>query len=67
MLDELGIDSLKIIKVNEKCFKITVAESGAYERFKIDSMDKMDALGLKGRQRPYLRPELVQELDNLRL
>lgn len=64
-LNSLGIDSLKIIKLNDKRFKITVAETGAYERFKLENRDKMKESGLNGRQIPYFRSELVQELEAL--
>ncbi|MCC3863898.1 NgoFVII family restriction endonuclease [Terrisporobacter petrolearius] len=64
-LDSLGIDSLRIIKLDDKHFKITVAETGAYERFKLDNRAKMNDVGLNGRQLPYFRPELVQELELL--
>ncbi|MDU3338001.1 NgoFVII family restriction endonuclease [Paraclostridium bifermentans] len=63
LLDRLGIDSLKITKLNDKKFKVTVAETGAYEKFKVDNEDKMISAGLTNRQIPYLRPELVQELE----
>ena len=63
LLDKLGIDSLKIIKQDDKHFRITVAETGAYEKFKVDNKDKIVKAGLKGRQQPYFRPELVQELE----
>lgn len=63
LLDRLGIDSLKITKLNDKEFKVTVAETGAYEKFKVDNEDKMISAGLTNRQIPYLRPELVQELE----
>lgn len=63
LLDRLGIDSLKITKLNDKKFKVTVAETGAYEKFKVDNEDKMISAGLKNKQIPYLRPELVQELE----
>lgn len=64
-LDSLGIDSLRITKLDDKHFKINVAETGAYERFKLDNRDKMNNMGLNGRQLPYFRPELVQELEVL--
>lgn len=64
-LNKLGIDSLKIIKLSDKCFKITVAETGAYERFKLENRDKMKEAKLNGRQLPYFRAELVQELEVL--
>lgn len=62
-LNELGIDSLKITKLDNKHFKITVAETGAYEKFKLDNKEKIKTNGLKGRQVPYFRQEFVQELD----
>lgn len=64
-LQALGIDSLRITKLDNKHFKITVAETGAYEKFKLDNREKMNQLGLKGRQLPYFRPKLVQELEIL--
>lgn len=62
LLNELGIDSLKITKLDNNQFKITVAETGAYEKFKLDNIDNIDKAGLRGRQRPYIREELVEEL-----
>lgn len=63
LLDKLGIDSIKIIKQDDKQFRITVAETGAYEKFKIDNIENIVKAGLRGRQQPYFRPELVQELE----
>ncbi|MBS5787946.1 MAG: NgoFVII family restriction endonuclease [Clostridioides difficile] len=63
LLNNLGIDSLKIIKQDDKHFRITVAETGAYEKFKIDNIENIVKAGLRGRQQPYFRPELVQELE----
>ncbi|MGL5756583.1 MAG: hypothetical protein ACRCYC_14725 [Paraclostridium sp.] len=63
LLDGLGIDSLKVTKIDDKHFKITVAESGAYEKFKLDNEEKMILAGLTNRQMPYLRPEILQELE----
>lgn len=62
LLNELGIDSLKIIKVDDKHFKITVAETGAYEKFKLDNIGNMEKAKLKGNQKPCIREDLVQEL-----
>lgn len=62
-LNELGIDSLRVIKLNDKQFRITVAETGAYEKFKLDNKQKIEYAGLKGRQVPYFRPELVYDLE----
>lgn len=63
LLDKLGIDSLRIIKIDNKHFKITVAETGAYEKFKIDNKENIIVAGLTGIQQPYFRPELVRELE----
>lgn len=60
LLNELGIDSLKITKIDDKHFKITVAETNAYEQFKLDNEEKMGGLGLTGVQLPYFKPELVK-------
>lgn len=62
LLDKLGIDSLKVTKVDDKHFKITVAETGAYEKFKLDNQEKIMSSGLTGRQVPYFRPEIVGKL-----
>lgn len=64
-LKTLGIDSLRITKLDDKHFKITVAETGAYEKFKLNNRKKMNDAGLNGRQLPYFRPKLVQELEEL--
>lgn len=63
LLDSLGIDSIKIIKQDDKHFRITVAETGAYEKFKIDNIENIVKAGLIGRQQPYFRPALVQEIE----
>lgn len=63
LLDTLGIDSLRVIKIDDKNFKITVAETGAYEKFKLNNKEKIERAKLSGRQQPYFRPELVQELE----
>lgn len=63
LLDKLGIDSLKVTKIDDKHFNITIAETGAYEKFKLDYRDKMIEKGLTGRQLPCFRPELFNELD----
>lgn len=62
MLDKLGIDSLKVTKIDDKHFKITVAETGAYEKFKLDNQEKIMNSGLTGRQVPYFRPEIAGKL-----
>lgn len=61
-LESLGIDSLKVTKIDDKHFKITVAETGAYEKFKLDYKEEMFKKGLKGTQLPKFRPDLVDEL-----
>lgn len=63
LLDTLGIDSLKVTKIDDKHFNITVAETGAYEKFKLEYREEMIEKGLSGRQLPYFRPELINELD----
>lgn len=59
-LEDLGIDSLKITKIDDKHFKITVAETGAYEQFKLDNKKTIEDIGLDGRQRPYFREEFLR-------
>ena len=63
LLEKLGIDSLKVTKIDNKHFYITVAEVGAYEKFKVDNIDKINKLQLKGRVRPYLREEFVNRIN----
>lgn len=63
LLNKLGIDSLKVIKVDDKHFNITVAETGAYEKFKLDNKEKIMNSGLIGRQIPYFRPEVLGEFE----
>lgn len=60
LLEKLGIDSLKITKVDDNNFKITVAETFAYEKFKLDNQQKLLSMGLKGRQIPFFRPEVFE-------
>lgn len=64
LLEKLGIDSLKITKVDDNNFKITVAETFAYEKFKLDNQQKLLSMGLKGRQIPFFRPELFESEDD---
>lgn len=62
LLNELGIDSLKITKIDNKHFKITVAETNAYEKFKIQNMYKIlenDSI----KKKPYFTAEDVNVLD----
>ncbi|MDV4152124.1 NgoFVII family restriction endonuclease [Clostridium sp. AL.422] len=62
LLNELGIDSLKITKIDDKHFKITVAETNAYEKFKLQNMGKIlqdDSI----KKKPYFRTEDMNELD----
>lgn len=61
LLEKLGIDSLKITKVDDNNFKITVAETFAYEKFKLDNQQKLLSMGLKGRQIPFFRPEVFED------
>lgn len=63
LLEKLGIDSLKITKIDNNNFKITVAETFAYEKFKLENEKKLLSMGLKGRQIPYFRPELFENED----
>lgn len=62
LLNELGIDSLKITKIDNKHFKITVAETNAYERFKLENKDRiMECDNIK--RKPYFRPEEVTDFE----
>ena len=62
LLQSLAIDSLKVTKIDDKHFKITVAENGAYEKFKLENREKMLLNGLKGTQLPPFRNEYMQEI-----
>lgn len=62
LLNELGIDSLKITKVDDKNFRITVAETNAYEIFKLQNMERIMADN-SIKKKPYFRLEGVNEFD----
>ena len=62
LLERLGIDSLKITKLGRGRFKITVGETGAYEKFKLENQEKI--IESKSGARVYFRPEYVQQLEN---
>lgn len=62
-LNNLGIDSLKVTKIDDKHFKITAAETGAFEKFKVNNADKIKASGIS--KMPVFRPDLVEELNNI--
>lgn len=57
-LYKLGVDSLKITKLNDKNFKIELAETYAFEKWKIDILDKIKN---NAKSTPVLRPELFEE------
>lgn len=57
-LIKLGVDSLKITKIDNQNFKIELAEIYAFEQWKIEIEDKIKA---SGSRIPELRPELFEE------
>lgn len=59
-LYKLGVDSLKITKIDEANFKIELAETYAYEKWKIEIFPKIKEHNI---QRPKLRPELFDEAE----
>lgn len=62
LLERLGIDSLKITKLGRKRFKITVGETGSYEKFKLENQEKI--IESKCSARVYFRPEYVNQIEN---
>lgn len=56
-LIRLGVDSLKIIKLDDKNYKIEMAETYAFEKWKIGIEDKIRA---SGSRIPKLRPMLLE-------
>ena len=64
LLVALAIDSLKITKIDNKHFKITVAEEGAYERFKLENEQAMKDRGLSGKSLPRFRREYEVNIDD---
>lgn len=57
-LMKLGVDSLKITKIDDNNFKIELAETYAFERWKIDISEKIEK---QVKRMPILRPELLEE------
>lgn len=57
-LIKLGVDSLKITKINNNNFKIELAETYAFEKWKIEIEDKIRA---SGSRMPILRYEVLEE------
>lgn len=58
ILIKLGVDSLKITKIDHQNFKIELAETYAFEKWKIEIEDKIRQ---SVRRMPILRPELLEE------
>lgn len=57
-LTKLGVDSIKITKIDNENFKIELAETYAFERWKIENEDKISS---RTSRMPKLRPELMDE------
>lgn len=58
-LEELGVDSLKITKIDKENFKIELAETYAFEKWKIGNSKLIKKLKLKKNFKvPKFRPEL---------
>lgn len=55
-LIKLGVDSLKVTKIDKNNFKIELAETYAFEKWKIEIAEKIRA---SGSRMPKLRPELI--------
>lgn len=56
-LIRLGVDSLKVTKIDNQNFKIELAETYAFEKWKIEIEDKIRE---SGSRMPNLRPELLE-------
>lgn len=56
-LKRLGVDSLKLTKLNNKNFKIELADTFAFEKWKIENKEKIKNSGCR---MPKLRPEVLQ-------
>lgn len=56
----LGVDSLKITKMDENNFTIELAETYAYEKWKLEIMDEIEKHNI---QKPIFRPELFDEVE----
>lgn len=56
-LVKLGVDSLKITKIDNENFKIELAETYAFEKWKIEIEDKIRA---SGSRLPKFRPDLIE-------
>lgn len=59
-LRKLGVDSLKITKINQQNFKIELADTFAFEKWKIDIKEKIEQSGAK---MPKLRYEVLEFED----
>ncbi|MDE5052476.1 NgoFVII family restriction endonuclease [Niallia taxi] len=62
-LNELGVDSLKITKINNGNFKIELAETFAYEKWKSENYEKIKKAAEEMNFRaPKLRSEYLEEI-----
>ena len=57
-LVKLGVDSLKITKIDNQNFKIELAETYAFEQWKIDFEDEIKSSNSRS---PKMRPFLMVE------
>lgn len=57
-LIKLGVDSLKVTKLDGKDFKIELAETNAFEEWKIENDDKIK---VSTSRPPVFRPELLED------
>lgn len=68
-LDDLGVDSLKITRIDKENFKICLAETNAFERWKLDNTDKIEELatgsGSKKIRMPKLRQDWLEDAGDL--
>jgi len=60
----LGVDSLKVTKLDDENYKIELAELHAFERWKLEERDKIEQLvAAKKLRRPKYREKLFVEDD----
>lgn len=64
-LNEFGVDSFKITKINDQHFKIDLAETYAFEKWKLDIQEDIERAHLQASEKkwnkPKFRPEVFAE------
>ncbi|HGN0333541.1 hypothetical protein J3U92_16615 [Proteus mirabilis] len=60
MLNELGVDSVKVTKVNDNKFKIDLADTSAFEQWKLGLKTQIENCD-NIKQKPKFREDLIEE------